>query len=80
VSRNPTNSNSVQMVEKVTQNARDVWQLTYLTIGNFLVRNGYLAEKSTSLSDYLSIFQHDEGVELSREALYTASVILSLNP
>jgi hypothetical protein len=67
---------SAEVVEKVKQNAHDVWQLIYLTIRSLHLRNGSLDDDTPLLPDYLSSTTEHEIVELGKEALYTASVLL----
>jgi hypothetical protein len=56
-------------------NAPDVWYLIYLTLRCLHLRKRNLDSQAPFLPDYLSSSPEREVVELSKEALDTASVL-----
>lgn len=62
------------MTEKVVENAPDVWYLVYLILRCLHVRNGDLDAQMPLVPNYLSSSPEREVLELSKEALETASV------
>jgi hypothetical protein len=62
------------MVDKITTNAADVWYLTFITLRTLHFRKGHLDSSALLVPDYLSTCSENELLELSKEALHTASV------
>lgn len=59
------------------RNAPDVWYLVYLTLRCLHVRIGQLDAEAPVLPDYLAAIPELEVLELCKEALETASVLLA---
>ncbi len=66
---------SAKVAERVVKNAYDVWYLIWLTLRCLHLRNGHLESQPSFLPNYLSSSSEAEVLELSKEALDTASVL-----
>jgi hypothetical protein len=64
------------LVDVVARNAADVWYQIYLILRSLHLRRGYLDSTASYLPDYLSSSPDADVLELSKEALDTASVLL----